>query len=319
MSISPARPLTIALDARILQGEDAWRGIGHYSQGLIEALLVHQEENRLEIVLILSRERPEPELQTAGARAIRHIAAPDPSPGPWRKIAGRLQDEASSDARALEKAALGEGADLLHILSPLHGPSNWRATRRIPCAATVYDLIPLKDPAHFLDQWPEAARERYLRRVKQLRDVDLLFPISHAVRSDLIDDLGLNADRITVASPGLRFDPDAGADSAKPRQRFLMALCSRNPSKNLPNLLSGYAGVPLEIRSAYPLHLFCPPDPETRHWLEKECAARSLGEEARIEPAPSDSDLLALYRDTTLFILPSLAEGFGLPALEAGS
>jgi glycosyltransferase involved in cell wall biosynthesis len=62
----------VALDVRILQGEDAFRGIGHYTRGLTEALLrlAAGGQAGVEYALLVAAEHPRPELRTDGAVAI---------------------------------------------------------------------------------------------------------------------------------------------------------------------------------------------------------------------------------------------------------
>ncbi|MFQ5946473.1 MAG: glycosyltransferase family 4 protein, partial [Anaerolineae bacterium] len=97
---------------------------------------------------------------------------------------------------------------------------------------------------------------------------------------------------------------------------YILYLGNFKPHKNLPRLLRAYARLDESLRAAYQLVL-AGGDGIYRPALED--LARSLGVAGRVvfPGQVEDRDLPALYSGCTLFALPSLEEGFGLPALEA--
>jgi alpha-1,3-rhamnosyl/mannosyltransferase len=88
------------------------------------------------------------------------------------------------------------------------------------------------------------------------------------------------------------------------------------PHKNVGGLLEAYAALPAPLRAGVVLALAGAPETGAAS-LRAAAAARGLAQAVRFLGPVPDADLPALYSGATLFCFPSLAEGFGLPPLEA--
>jgi glycosyltransferase involved in cell wall biosynthesis len=329
-SFSPnsSRP-RVALDARVLQGEDARRGMGHYTRGLIEALLAGAGESGFEYGLVTCRNRPAPDLAVPPDTRILEICEPFP-PGPRARFLMRRAPWLAAwswrrlpDSTELRRAVGGFGASLLHVFCPLHGPFHWSPPHGLATVATVYDLIPLAQSTAYLANWPTEARLRYLWRLRQTARLPLLFAISKSVKSDIVEWLRVAPERIEVVYPGVRF-ADAAAEPGNDGRtyptvdgKFVLAFFSVNPSKNSDCLLRAWAALPLAARKDRMLRLVCPDDSETRSALERCCVELGIRASVDVRVNVNDVALTEHYRRAGLFVIPSLAEGFGLPALEA--
>lgn len=96
---------------------------------------------------------------------------------------------------------------------------------------------------------------------------------------------------------------------------FVLFVGSIEPRKNLETLLAAYERLPQAHRDAYPLVLV-----GDAGWKNKEIHKRiiSLGRGVRTFGYLKNQDDLALmYNAATVFVYPSLYEGFGIPPLEA--
>jgi glycosyltransferase involved in cell wall biosynthesis len=127
--------------------------------------------------------------------------------------------------------------------------------------------------------------------------------ISEHVKETLVERLGVERDRISVAPLGVdveRFSPGQG-----PREPFLLYPANAWPHKNHKRLFAAFE----VIRSQRPelrlvltgvghAKLGLPPGVESR---------------GRVSP----DELVELYRKASALVFPSLYEGFGLPPLEA--
>jgi glycosyltransferase involved in cell wall biosynthesis len=107
-----------------------------------------------------------------------------------------------------------------------------------------------------------------------------------------------------VAEARRRFDLPA---------RFVLAVGAHRPHKNYEVLIRAMSGVPDGV-SLVIVGCF---DPAFRSPVPALKDELGLGERVRLVPVVADEYLPAVYRAASAFALPSLAEGFGLPALEA--
>ncbi len=93
----------------------------------------------------------------------------------------------------------------------------------------------------------------------------------------------------------------------------MLAVGTLEPRKNLGRLLDAYARLDADLRQAHPLVIA-----GGGGWKNEALLARcaEIGTAYRLEP-DGDADLSLLYSAAAVFVYPSLAEGFGLPVIEA--
>ena len=224
------------------------------------------------------------------------------------------------------------GADLYHsayFLMP-YGlrPAESRVLGRegVPTLLTVYDLIPLLFPrqstlrARLLARWATRLALRAARRV---------IAISDATRRDFLAHFRLQPEKIQAiplaADPAFRPQPRETIAAARARyglpERYLFYLGSNKPHKNLERLVEAWAlqqprsPAPL---AGQPMALVIAGAWDGRYpGARQRAAALSLERQVLwLGPVP-EAGLPALYSGASLFVFPSLYEGFGLPVLEA--
>lgn len=96
---------------------------------------------------------------------------------------------------------------------------------------------------------------------------------------------------------------------------YLLSVCHQFPHKNLQTLLLAFE----QISARHPdlnLYLVGVDSPSNRAFIATQLSAAAR-ERVKLLGFLSDHDLGALYRKAKLFVLPSLYEGFGMPAVEA--
>ncbi len=188
----------------------------------------------------------------------------------------------------------------------------------VPALVTLYDFIPMLFPQTV------SARARLLAGVATrlaLRAAQHVVTISEATRADLLRLFPTQPPERVSAIPlaaGPAFTPQPAEAVAALRrrhalpERFTLYLGSNKPHKNLPRLLAAWAALPdderLVIAGAWDRRY-----PEPRQIVQQ----RGLDEQVRFLGPVAEADLPALYGAATLFVFPSLYEGFGLPVLEA--
>jgi len=296
-------PIQVLLDVQALQNRwSAERGIGRH---------VH------ELALALGRDHPEIE--------------------PWFVLNPDLPvtpaiEELGSYGRLApyEDAQLPVDA-IYHVPSPLEPvpvERLWPAgLRESALVVTLHDLIPALFPE---ENMPDPAVQRfYWARLEFARQADRVLSVSEATARDAVELLGLRPGRISVtgggvsddfAPPASRSTVRAELERARPAidGEFVLYTGGMDWRKNVRGLLEAYAGLPAELRDAYKLVIVgrLGLDGPYGPYVDE---AKRLGILGRVvfTGHVSDEELILLYQGASLFVFPSLYEGFGLPVVEA--
>jgi glycosyltransferase involved in cell wall biosynthesis len=219
----------------------------------------------------------------------------------------------------LPRAVRRGGFDLFHGLGTL-SPSS----RSCPFVLTIHDLI-YRDFPQSLPAGPRlfmrCAHPTVARRA------DRVIVPSRWTARDVVERLGVPEGRVRVVpyGPGHDFRPladgariDAALAKYGVRRPYLVSVCRGYAHKNLAGLLRAFAMLRRQGRGDVRLLLVGEP-------YRGGGALGRLGEQLGLGGAvvftgfTSDDDLNALYSGATAFAFPSLAEGYGLPVLEAMS
>ncbi|MFT7460160.1 MAG: glycosyltransferase involved in cell wall biosynthesis [Planctomycetota bacterium] len=175
---------------------------------------------------------------------------------------------------------------------------------------TVYDMIHELFPQFF----PKSDRTSQIKKIAIDR-ADHVICISENTRNDLVNILGVDRNRTSVIYLG--FALSATKESfLKQRKPFLLYVGSRGGYKNFEGLVKAYANSP---RLVDYVDLVCfgggSFKADELSLLEK----LKLPEGCTSQVTGGDELLAQYYGNATLFVYPSLYEGFGIPPLEAMS
>ena len=191
---------------------------------------------------------------------------------------------------------------------------------RLPTVLTFYDLIPLQHPETV------SRRARLLFRLTMGMALGVsarVLSISEAARRDVLARFKLPPERVTTTqlAADTRFCPQPPDEVARVRaaydlpQEMVLFVGINKPHKNLVRLIEAFGRL-VQQGSGATLVLAGPWD--DRYPQAKEAAAKLPSKASvRFLGPVADADLPALYAAATVFVLPSLYEGFGLPVLEA--
>jgi glycosyltransferase involved in cell wall biosynthesis len=197
--------------------------------------------------------------------------------------------------------------DVAHSMHPLLIPARSAAQ-----VVTIHDL-------YFLDR-PDAASAEIRRDYPGLtashaRRADAVIVVSNYTAKEVQRRLDVPADRVSVCPPGapgwVARDPNRIAEPGP-----ILFVGTIEPRKNVGVLLAGYRKLLALMPDAPPLVMAGGVAPESSSLLA-ELDKAPLAGRARHLGYVTDSARQDLYRSASVLVLPSLNEGFGLPALEA--
>ena len=202
--------------------------------------------------------------------------------------------------------SLAGQVDVVQSTNPLMIPAR-KAARLI----TIYDLYFLDRPEHTA---AEIRRDYPALVSRHARRADGIIVISDYTRQQVIGRLGVDDDRITVCTPG---NPGWPRRAEPETPGPILFVGTIEPRKNLYRLMEAYAML-LERRPSTPDLVIAGALPASRNALFAGATslARAL-DHTRLTGYVSDDERQRLYREASMLVLPSLDEGFGIPALEA--
>ncbi|MEI8369145.1 MAG: glycosyltransferase family 1 protein [Planctomycetia bacterium] len=276
-------------------------GLGRFSLHLGRELLALADD-RFEPVFFLPR----------GAEAWFADAAPLPGSrfgrlgvAPWRKEAvQRLY-------RPLVRPVMGRPAFAAwHVTNQMS--RYWPLDPRVPVILTIHDLNFLHEAPHD-EQFATAARKLadIQRKIDRAAVIvtDSLFVAQDVARHLVLQDKPVHVVPLGVPLP---VPASTSRPGFLPPGPFLFTVGNCLAHKNfhvLLDLLEKLPGQRLVIggKKATPYG----------DYLEREVAARRLGDRVALPGEVSDADRQWLYENCEAFLFPSLTEGFGFPVLEA--
>jgi glycosyltransferase involved in cell wall biosynthesis len=291
----PARHAALNL-AYLVPGETG--GMEVYARRLIPALRAERPE--LALTAIVAQELASELRERQWCEGLRVVALPVPG----RSRPRRVLAEQLLVARTARRA----GADVLHSLAST-GPV---VTGALASVLTVHDVIYASHPE------THAGLLRYGMAAlvpASARAADRVVADSAYTASELVARLHVARDKIDVVPLGPGSDPSV-APTPEPELRarlglgddpLVLSVSARRPHKNLERLIDAVKALDEPATLVLPGY----PGPH-----DAALAARG-GERVRVLGWVSDADLEGLYATATCLAFPSLAEGFGLPVLEA--
>ena len=230
-----------------------------------------------------------------------------------------------------EKVLLTVQPDVIYLTSLFDGygesvvSSMAKADSRCVWTCSLYDLIPLLNPGQYLADLN--MRNWYMRKIDEILKADMLFAISGSAGREALDALNFPAERVVNVGTGvndffseMEFSPEACADFLRRfgiQRKFIMYSGAADPRKNLSRLIDAYSILPDSLRQEYQL-VFVSKIYENEQQALRKCAeANGVADDFIITGYVSDEDLRLAYHLCSLFVFPSLHEGFGIPIAEA--
>lgn len=293
--------MRIGIDATALPKKPA--GAGNYIIQLIRALVEIEREYEF---IIFAQHSGHPLINLSDHENIAWRLFPDRKPGSrllWEQV-------------VFPKHVRDAGIDLLHSLHYTQ-PLNLSCHTAVTFHDMTFFLYPQVHTRIRRMYFPLAIRASAKR-------ADALIAVSESTRQDAIQILDIPPQRITTTQLGHdpAFKPIRDdlirrevREKYKLPERFILYVGTVEPRKNLPLLIRAYQRL-VAAGSDYELVVV------GRHgWMYGEVynqiEASNLQERIHLAGYVDQADLPVVYNLASLFVYPTLYEGFGLPALEA--
>lgn len=292
--------LRVLLDASAIPAQRV--GVGWYVAELVRALAPRSDVD----LHVLARRSDVGELGGRAPDATFHGVT-------LRSRPSRLVWEQTT----LPRRARRVGADVFH------GP-HYTLPRSLACPA----VVTFHDPTFFTHPGlHERAKVAFFTRASRLsvRRAARTIAVSEFSRAGAVEHAGADPDRVDVVLHGIdhvRYTPHADATvDAKLRTRvgvsgpYVLWVGALEPRKDVPTLVEAFARLVRE-GTAETLVLAGPAAWGARQVAE-EIERSGVGDRIVRTGYVSEEEKVALYRGASAFCYPSIAEGFGLPVLEA--
>lgn len=327
--------MRVVIDMQGLQSRSSTRGIGRYTKDWLLGVVEQSADD--ELVLLFSGSFPRAILEvqeflmSAGAK-MPTFRTWSPLPlsswligheGNRRELSLGIRSAVIQDLRP----------DIIHITSLFEGFDEdvvcdiSSLTGIAPVTVTFFDLVPLLQSDVYLRGRPAYA-SFYRHGLAQLQAAENLFAISDCVRAEAIEYLHFPGESVkTIGAAGnaelftrveLSRESELRCQELGISGRFLLCAGGGDARKNIRFLIESFSQLPPELLSEFQLVIVGPLDAPELDALVSIVRDSGIPDDRVVFAGfVSDADLNLLYNSTSLYVFPSLHEGFGLPALEA--
>lgn len=198
--------------------------------------------------------------------------------------------------------------------------ATWPTVRSKYCATVVHDLTYL--------YYPEVVEQKnlaHLRRVvpRSIRKADFIITISETIKAELIKEFSVPPEKFivtTIPPDATYFQKNTNEIHKKygiPTQKFIYFIGNLEPRKDLPTLIEAYRKLPVAIKKDYSLILAGGNGWKTEKSRQSLAEAQDAGENVVHVGFVDSKDAAAFYQHASMFVMPSIYEGFCMPILES--
>lgn len=261
----------------------------------------------------------------AGMRKLGESVLPFSFPG--YGVRGQLRTGHSLGVPFAVAGAASLGSGSLWRLNPpvdVYHATDYRVlAMRCPVIATLYDAIPMANRALANDRM-RGLKNIVMRRLA--RHADRIIAISEHAVAELVEHYRVDDSRIRIIHCGVDRawlqPPDAAVSEEVLSNRrlkpgYFLTVGTLQPRKNIEAAVAAHARLPASIRTARPLVVVGRPGWHCDRLIALLREKEAVGDVRWLADVADEGELRALYAAASVFIFPSLHEGFGLPVLEA--
>lgn len=288
---------TIGIDARKIQDF----GIGTYVRNLVRSLAAIDSENHYVLLT-----------KPADKESLRDL------PGNFEVATETSPVYSVRELVSLSWQLYRRKLDLYH--STHYVLPAWVQSKVV---VTIHDIIHLLYPEFLPSNLAFLYAQRMIRR--SLTRGDRIVAVSHNTRSDLMHHFDVDGRKIQVVHNGVedvfrkplppedlaRWLRDLGISPP-----YLLFVGNPKPHKNLDNVVKAYARA--RRLAQFDAPLICVGHRDGSEFkIRQRAEYLGVGDRVRLLGHVAQEALPAIYQGATLFLYPTLYEGFGLPVIEA--
>lgn len=190
-----------------------------------------------------------------------------------------------------------------------------------PFVITIHDLIINHFPTGKASTLPlplyglKILGYKYIVR-KASQKAKKILTVSNATKTEIIDHLGVDKDKVVVTYEGVDRKLAVSSQKLLVKSKYFLSVGNAYPHKNIERLIDAFSNILSRKNSDIFLVLVGKENFFYRRLKEK-VAEMKLEKNILFFGEATDEELSQLYKNALALIMPSLMEGFGLPALEA--
>lgn len=203
--------------------------------------------------------------------------------------------------------------------------ATWPSLKTNYTATVIHDLTYL--------YFPEVVEDKNLSHLKRvvprsIKRADFIITVSESVKNEIIKEFSIQPERciVTPIPPDSSFFTKQSSSIIKlakkkyainPDKKYIYFIGNLEPRKNLKTLIEAYQLLPDSIKNEYSLVLAGGHGWKSENTQLAIDKAVKNGEQIQHIGFVDQVDSPALLQGASLFVMPSLYEGFGMPILEA--
>jgi glycosyltransferase involved in cell wall biosynthesis len=296
------------------------RGYGRYTRELINALLEVDHQNSYTLFLDAATERLSHDLPARAKRVIVQTGSAA------SQAAAADGYRSLGDLWAMSRAVASQSRDL----DLFYFPSVYTffpVPRRLRPLVTIHDTITERNPALAFRHWHNQVFWN-LKVGWAIRQSSFILTVSESSRAAIREHFGLASSRVRIVpdavSPQFRPTEDTtercrilASHGVEPGGRYLLYVGGLSPHKSIDTLVDahaklitneGFRDVQLVLVGDYKRDVF---------FSSYDALRQRAGASVIFTGFVPDEELLQWYGAASAVVMPSIDEGFGLPAIEA--
>lgn len=194
--------------------------------------------------------------------------------------------------------------------------TTYQASWYMPKDKKIKKVLTIHDLNFLYEKESPEKQQRYLKKVQKNVDrADHIVAISEFTRKDILAHLKIGDKPVSVVYNGCIVEqyPAYKNEHISGHRPFLFALGTVIPKKNFHVL------IPLLQGNTYDLIIAGKTNEAYQQKILEEAAQYGVADRVKIIGPVSNEDKYLYYKHCTAFLFPSIAEGFGIPVIEAMS